>query len=57
MGGVMNNHLQQLIERAYFLCVTLNRYEVLGDLTTMNEITLTGLIIGLERLVYVGGAL
>ena len=53
----MNNHLQQLIERAYFLCVTLNRYEVLGDLTTMNEITLTGLIIGLERLVYVGGAL
>ena len=57
MGGVMNNHLQQLIERAYFLCVKLNRYEVLGDLTTMNEITLTGLIIGLERLVYVGGAL
>ena len=51
----MINPLQQLIDRAYLLCLKLDATEIMNDLVLMNAVDLTGLIIGLQRLVDLGG--
>ena len=57
MGGAMNNPLQNLIDRAYLLCLKLDATEIMNDLMFMNAVDLTALIVGLQRLVDAGGSL
>ena len=51
----MINPLQQLIDRAYLLCLKLDATEIMNDLVLMNAVDLTALIVGLQRLVDLGG--
>lgn len=53
----MNNHLEHLIERANLLCLKLNATDIMNDLMLMNAVDLTGVIIGLQRMVDLGGVI
>ena len=53
----MINPLQQLIDRAYLLCLKLDATEIMNDLVLMSAVDLTALIVGLQRLVDAGGLL
>ena len=53
----MKNPLQDLIDRAYLLCLKLDANEIMNDLVLMNVIDLEGVIVGLQRMVDTGGAL
>ena len=57
MGGVMKNPLQDLIDRAYLLCLKLDANEIMNDLVLMNGMDLQVVIVGLQRMVDAGGGL